>query len=205
MTATTLPVLDEPNAGRLTIQYSPVEDTDVVENPPRFMWIPIIDDDARYVLRISSDPKFPKGKTQVYSNIPLNFFTPDEVLAPGDYHWSYATWDEAAGKPVSTWSNTRSFKVKAGLAETPLPSRKDRLAKVATDHPRLWMTQDRLGAFKKAVKADPDHCTWSTFYEKSVLPWMDREVMKEPAGYPDHQRTAPIWRQTYPLTKTTTL
>jgi len=26
---------------------------------------------------------------------------------------------------------------------------------------------------------------------------MDRDVMAEPAGYPNHQRTAPIWRQTY--------
>ena len=26
---------------------------------------------------------------------------------------------------------------------------------------------------------------------------MDREVMKEPAGYPDHKRVASVWRQTY--------
>ena len=50
---------------------------------------------------------------------------------------------------------------------------------------------------RKAVKADPDHCTWARFYEKSVLPWMDREITREPAGYPGHQRTAPVWRQTY--------
>ena len=56
---------------------------------------------------------------------------------------------------------------------------------------------DRLTDFKKAVASDPAHCTWSTFYEKSVLPWMDREVMREPAGYPDHKRVASVWRQTY--------
>jgi hypothetical protein len=197
MSATKLPLLDEPKAGRLTIQYGPTADTDVTENPPRFTWIPVIDDDAAYVLRISSDATFPKGKTQVYENLPLNFFTPDTVLELGDYHWSYSTWDVDKGAPASQWSTPRSFTITEGLAETPLPSRDVRLAKVATDHPRLWMTNDRLPAFIKAVKADPDHCTWSTFYEKSVLPWMDREVMREPAGYPNHQRVAPIWRQTY--------
>ncbi len=195
MSASTLPLLDEPKAGRLTIQYSPTADTDVTENPPRFMWIPVVDDDARYVLRLSTDPAFPKGKTQQFTDLPLNFFTPDATLPPADYHWSYATWDGDA--VTSTWSTPRSFTIAEGLTETPLPSRDERLKGVAMDHPRLWMTNDRLGDFMDAVKADPDHCTWSTFYEKSVLPWMDRDIIREPAGYPNHQRTAPIWRQTY--------
>ena len=195
MSATKLPLLDEPKAGRLTIQYSPTADTDVTENPPRFMWIPVVDDDARYALRLSTDPDFSNGNTQVFENLPLNFFTPDTTLEPAQYHWSYATWDGDA--VASAWSTTRSFTIAVGLAETPLPSRKTRLEHVALDHPRLWMTNDRLSDFVDAVKADPEYCTWSTFYAKSVLPWMDRDIIREPAGYPDHQRTAPIWRQTY--------
>uniref|UniRef100_A0AAN0NJR1 DUF4962 domain-containing protein n=1 Tax=Yoonia rhodophyticola TaxID=3137370 RepID=A0AAN0NJR1_9RHOB len=197
MSAHALPPLDEPNAGRLTIHYAPTADTDVVENPPRFSWIPVVDDGARYVLRISSDPDFPKGQTQVFENLPFNFFTPDAVLAPGTYHWSYATWDTERGTPNSAWGTSRSFTVAADLPETPVALRDTRLAHVTTSHPRLWMTTDRLGDFKAAVNADPTHCSWSSFYEKSVLPWMDRDVMPEPAGYPNHQRTAPVWRQTY--------
>ncbi|SFR14699.1 DUF4962 domain-containing protein [Poseidonocella sedimentorum] len=197
MLAEPLPPLDEPKAGRLTIQYAPTPQTDIVENPPRFSWIPVVDDEAAYVLRISADPKFPKARTRVYDGLPHNFFTPDTPLEPGTYHWSYATWDAERRTPSSGWSSTRSFTVAEGLPETPLALRSARLAKVATDHPRLWLTSDRLAAFKTAVAADPGHCSWSTFYEKSVLPWMDREVMREPAGYPDHQRTAPVWRQTY--------
>ncbi|MDA8587304.1 DUF4962 domain-containing protein, partial [Rhodobacteraceae bacterium] len=197
MPVTALPMLDEPKAGRLTVQYEPVADTDIVENPPRFTWIPVIEDGATYVLRISTDPDFPKAKTQIFAKLPFNFFTPDTVLTPGDYHWSHATCDPDTGAPNTTWSSTRSFIIAEGLAETPLPARATRLAKVATNHPRLWMTQDRLADFQKAVKADPDHCTWATFYAKSVQPWMDRDVMKEPAGYPGHQRTAPVWRKTY--------
>ncbi|SDF46149.1 DUF4962 domain-containing protein [Limimaricola pyoseonensis] len=194
--AAVLPKLDEPKTGRLTIQYSPDADSETVENPPRFTWLPVIEDEAEYVLRISSDPEFKAKDTQVFANIPFNFFTPDTALAPGTYHWTYAVCD-AAGKPASSWSSTRSFTITEELPHSPLPSRAARFRESSPSHPRLWLTQTRLAEFRDAVRADQSHCTWSTFYEKSVLPWMDREVMKEPTGYPGHQRTAPVWRQTY--------
>ena len=197
MSGTDLPKLDEAKAGRLTIAYAPEGGQALAENPPRFMWIPVIDDDARYVLRVSSNADYPAKNTQIYENIPLNFYTPDTTLAPGEYRWSFATWDAETSSPSSTWSEDRTFEVTDGLPETPLPSRTERLAQSTRSHPRLWLTPDRLKDFKKTVAKDADHCTWCTFYEKSVLPWMDRDVMKEPAGYPNHQRVAPIWRQTY--------
>ncbi len=197
MASDALPLLDEPRAGQLTIQYSPDENTQIVENPPRFTWIPVIDDDARYVLRMSQDADYPAKNTHIFEDIPLNFFTPDIALEPGKYNWSYATWDSDAKKPSSSWSSSRVFLIAAGLPETPVPPRKTRYKDVVTNHPRLWMPQDRLAEFKKSITADPSHCSWSNFYEKSVLPWMDRDVMGEPKGYPDHKRTAPIWRQTY--------
>ncbi len=196
MLAKTLPALDEPKAGRLTIQYAPDAGSEIVENPPRFTWLPVIEDEALYVLRVSTDPDFPAKKTTVHAGISVNFFTADTPLAPGDYHWSYAVCDDS-GKPATEWSTTRSFTIPEGLPETPLPARDTRFARAAREHPRLWMTPDRLKTFLNEVKADPEQYTWSRFYENSVLPWMDREVMKEPAGYPDHKRTAPVWRQTY--------
>ncbi len=197
MSGPTAPMLDEAKTGRLTIQYAPEAGGEIAENPPRFTWLPVIEDEARYVLRISTDQKFAAKATQVFSGIPLNFFTPDVVLAPGEYHWSYAVCDPATGKPVTAWSTTRKFSIVEGLPQTPLPSRETRYAKATLAHPRLWLTPDRLKDFRKAVTEDPDHCTWSDFYAKSVLPWMDREITREPAGYPNNQRTAPVWRQTY--------
>ena len=185
-----LPPLDEPKAGRLMIQYAPDEATVLAENPPRFTWLPVIEDEARYALRVSADPSFPKGATRTYADLPLNVFTPPETLEPGTHHWSYAVWED--GAPASDWSAPRRFDVPEGLPETPLPSRADRLKAATREHPRLWMTPDRLSEFRKAIDADPDHCTWRTFLEGSVQPWMDREVMEEPAGYPGHQRVASV-------------
>ena len=192
-----VPMLDEPKTGRLTIQYAPDNGVEIAENPPRFSWLPVIEDEARYMLRVSSDPKYPAKSTHVFSDIPLNFFTPDIPLAAGSYVWSYAVFDPETGKQATSWSSDRSFTVAEGLPETPLLGRGARYAKATGDHPRLWLTPDRLKDFRKAVAADPAHCTWSSFYEKSVLPWMDRDVMAEPAGYPGHKRVAPVWRQTY--------
>ena len=189
-------MLDEPKTGRLTIQYAPDTGSQVVENPPRFTWLPVIEDEAQYVLRISDDPGFPAKSTHSFAGITLNFFTPDVALAPGEYHWSYAVCD-AAGMPITAWSTTRGFSITDDLPQTPLPSRADRFAKTTRAHPRLWLTPDRLDSFRKDVAKDPTTHTWDVFFEKSVLPWMDRDVMAEPAGYPGHKRTAPIWRQTY--------
>jgi hypothetical protein len=192
-----LPVLDEPKAGRLTIQYAPDPQTAIVENPPRFTWLPVIEDDAQYMLRVSTDPGFADGKTRVFAPIHLNFFTPDATFPPGDYYWAYAAYDPETRSPATGWSAVRTFVVPEGLPETPLADRKTRFAAAYRGHPRLWMTADRLSRFASDVAADPGHCAWDVFFEKSVLPWMDREVMSEPAGYPDHTRVAAIWRQTY--------
>ncbi|WP_417721855.1 DUF4962 domain-containing protein [Salipiger sp.] len=193
---TALPPLDEPKAGGLTIHYAPVERTEIVENPPRFTWLPVIEDGARYVLRLSTDPAYPRDATLVFSGIPLNFFTPDTTLAPGSWHWSYARCD-AAGNPLTGWSSSRSFTLAAGLPETPLVARSRRYDDVTMAHPRLWLTPERLAQFRSDMAADPDHCGWSTFHAESVLPWMERDPVTEPAGYENHRRTAPVWRATY--------
>ena len=192
-----LATLDEPAAGRLTIQYSPISDTLITENPPRFTWLPTIEDGAEYVIRISSDSKYGADNTHVFEGIPLNFFTPDRILSAGNYVWSYAVWSPDTQRPITHWSSDREFIVDADLPETPLPSRGVRFAKSNSDHPRLWMNKERISTFKNSLSTDPTHCTWDVFYAKSVLPWMDRPVMREPAGYPGHKRVASVWRQTY--------
>lgn len=196
-TLSELPLLDQPKAGRLNIQYAPAKGAELVENPPRFTWLPVIEPEAVYVLRLSQDPKFPAKTTKTYSALPLNFFTPDEVLEDGTWHWSYAVWSPTENTAETTWSETRAFTIAAGLPHTPLASRKDRFASADLAHPRLWLSPKKLESFAKTVAKDPSHCAWDVFFEKSVQPWMDRPVMTEPEGYPNHQRTAPIWRATY--------
>ena len=190
-------MLDEPAPGRLTIQYSPIASTRITENPPRFMWLPTIEDGASYIVRVSHDAEYQDAKTSLHEGITLNFFTPDKPLPAGDFVWSYAIWSPDTKAPASRWSSDRQFTISPDLPSTPLPGREGRFEKSEKTHPRLWMNKTRIAAFKQALAKDQTHCTWNVFYNKSVLPWMDRDVMKEPAGYPDHKRVASVWRQTY--------
>ena len=157
----TFPALDQPKAGRMMIQYAPSEASEIAENPPRFSWLPEIDDEAAYMLRISG----PEGE-QVYSNIRYNFFTPPQTLSAGAHSWSYALCDEA-GAQASQWSTPRAFTVAEGLPETPLAPRETRLAPVPAAHPRLWLDAPRIKAFRTALSKDADHCGWQSFMDKS--------------------------------------
>ncbi|PYG26409.1 DUF4962 domain-containing protein [Pelagimonas varians] len=187
--------LDQPRAGRLNIQYAPVDGVVMAENPPRFMWLPVVEEEATYVLRVARDDSYTDA--HVFSDLPLNFLTPDVVFEPGEYVWSYAVWDAKAKGPATEWSKNRSFSIAEGATEVPLAGRGARYAKSDMAHPRLWLGPKELAAFKKDLAKDADHCAWSTFFEKSAAPWMDRPVMDEPVGYENHQRTPPVWRQTY--------
>jgi len=143
--------LDEPAAGRMTVQYRPVKN-ECTENPPRFSWLPVVDDDARYVLRVSDDKSFPEGSTTYFEDIAYNFYTPDSVFSPGTYYWSYAEWSASANSVLSHWSEVREFTLVADLPETPLISRTDRYTNAFTGHPRLWMQPDDIVKFKQTLK-----------------------------------------------------
>lgn len=185
-----LRVLDEPPAGRLTIQYAPVAETEIPETPPRFTWIPAIEDEAVYALSIEG-----AGREWLYTDIPFNFFTPPEALPAGDYSWRFCLW--ADGQQASDWSSARAFCIAEGLPETPLSPRATRFQAASVTHPRLWLDEEKVVAFRAALQADPDHCGWQRFVERSVWPWADKPPMAEPAPYPNDTRVAPIWRQTY--------
>lgn len=187
--------LDQPSAGRMTVQYHPVSDVALTENPPRFSWLPVVDEDARYVVRVSTDAN--SDNVTYYDDIRYNFYTPNTAFAPGTYYWSYAEWSPATKDVDSQWSEVRQFTVEPGLPETPIPSREERYKKVSNDHPRLWLKQSDIESFRLALDKDKNHANWQKFYNDSVMVWMDREVMAEPAPYPNNTRTPPVWRQTY--------
>ncbi len=189
--------LDEPQAGRLTIAYSPDADSEIVENPPRFTWLPDVDSDARYVLNVAATPDFAEPAAQLFANIPANFFTPDRCFEPGRYYWRYALWSAEANAPASNWSKVREVTIGDGLPEVPLGARSARYANADMARPRLWLGKAGLAAFSEKVAKDPSHCGWSHFHEHSVLPWLERELIAEPAPYPNNIRVADIWRQTY--------
>ncbi|MGL4240781.1 MAG: DUF4962 domain-containing protein [Beijerinckiaceae bacterium] len=195
--AATLRPLEQPAAGRLTLRYLPEDGSASAENPPRFTWLPTVDSGDRYVLQIASTLDFRDGETRQFADIGRNFFTPDAVLPAGRYFWRYAVWDGAAERVATQWSVARQFSLEPDAAQTPLAQPALRYPSGALARPRLWLRPGELATFSAAVRTSPDHCGWSTFFEKSVTPWTTRPVMAEPKPYPGNVRTADIWRRTY--------
>lgn len=192
-----LAFLDESPAGRLTIQYAPDNGQQITENPPRFTWLPVIEDGAQYILCLSSDANFKANKSHFFEAIALNFFTPDTTLECGQYYWRYAVWDSESNTNITDWSKSRSFVIDEDLPKTPLPSRSTRYNNSAIEHPRLWLNSGQLESFRSDLKNNPKHCGWNIFFEKSVQPWLERSITPEPKPYANNQRTAAVWRQTY--------
>ncbi|MCJ9749783.1 DUF4962 domain-containing protein [Neorhizobium sp. BETTINA12A] len=191
-----LQYLDEPKPGTLTITYQP-DGAPIQENPPRFSWLPALDDDARYVLKVSPDPDFAPGVTHVFENLTWNFFTPDVIFEPGSYSWAFALWDAKAKRVASAWSSVRSFDITPDLPQTQLPRAEARLQARDLRHPRLWLNPDGVVAFRETLKSAPDHCGWQNFFNNSVEPWLSRAIISEPSPYPDNIRIATLWRQMY--------
>ena len=176
----------------LSIKYHPDGEI-LMENPPRFTWVPSSSEDLHYRLWISPSEEFPEAETEEFRRLPYNFFTLDHVLEPGTYYWRYSLDEDEECTP----SRTRSFEIAADAAKTPLPSRQDRYAHVDMGHPRIWLNREKVGAFQKELERDRDYCGFDTFYRRSVMEYKDKPFVKEPLPYPGDKRVIPLWRQNY--------
>lgn len=188
--------LYQPQSGLLTVQYAPDEQTVLIENPPRFTWIPAQLEHDQYILQYSTSSQFTPEDTVTVQPIPYNLYTPDHVFTAGIYYWRYALLQRGEGQPTE-WSHIRSFTVQEGLPETPLPSRGHRYTDISMKHPRLWLQAEELPEFRRTVREQPSKYGWDVFMERSVKPWVDRELIAEPLPYPNNKRVAHLWRQMY--------
>jgi hypothetical protein len=183
----------QPVSGILDVKYAPDETTELIENPPRFTWLPVQLENDQYCLQISKNKDFLPEQTETIQPVPYNFYTPNTAMEPGTYYWRYALLDTVE----QNWSEARKFNIPENLPDTAIPSRDERYKEVNLAHPRLWLSPDQLKAFKTNMKENPQHCNWNTFYEKSVKPWLDLELMPEPRPYPENKRVIKLWRQMY--------
>ena len=193
---TAMKKLEQPAAGRLTIRPLPRPDAPPTENPPRFSWIPDIDGGARYALRLRSLQGGEPAQL-IASALRLNFHTPDHVLPPGDYAWSYALWSEASQAPASDWSEELTFTLAEGLTQAPGMKRAQRYAACQQQHPRLWLNPTEIAALGQRVAADAGYDGWEQFMAVAVRPWIGRAPIAEPLAYPNNHRTPALWRRMY--------
>lgn len=185
-------ILHEQKSGVLTVHYLPDGGVSS-ENPPRFSWMPANDDNKWYTLEICSDENFSEANTIFYDDLPYNFFAPDKCLENGDYFWRYGLKTESA----ILYSQVRKFTINDSSVKTPVPAYKTRFDDVNLSHPRLWMNSEKIEEFKKNLKQNSSYCNFDRFFDKCVLPRLNKKVVAEPARYPNDKRVVHLWRQNY--------
>lgn len=188
--------LFQPESGLLTVKYQPDTTSEILENPPRFTWMPAAQEDLKYILQVSREENFQEGKTMTWFPIHYNFFTPDRVLEEGVYYWRYALLGEG-GQPASDWSTVRSFTLSPELPQTPLPERSARFAESSESHPRLWMNKEEIKEFRNKIGEDHHYAGWQKFYDQCVEPWLTNSIPSEPAPYPENKKVISLWRKAY--------
>ncbi|MFD0979596.1 heparinase II/III domain-containing protein [Tropicimonas aquimaris] len=181
----------QPDENVLTVRYSPDERREVIENPPRFQWIPPQIGRHSYELQLQrlSVSGQPEGKPTYFTGIAFPFFTPAEPVEPGSYSWRYRTVSDARGP--SDWSQSRRFIVPADAIVAPVAFDRKRAAGI---RPRLAIAADGHKALISRLDEMP---AWAAFVERSVLSWVEKDIPAEPEAYPNNLRTAELWRRSY--------
>ncbi|ABX40875.1 heparinase II/III domain-containing protein [Lachnoclostridium phytofermentans] len=183
--------LIEPKSSILTIGYHP-ENEKILENPPRFTWMPESEKDILYRIQVSKNDTFDPDSTLTIHHIPYNFYTLDKELEPGDYYWRYTIDQEEC-----SYSKVRKLSISDGLVVTPLVSREKRYDNVDMSHPRIWLNKEKIDMFREELEKNPNYCGFQIFLERSVLIHVNSEFVAEPPFYPGNIRVVELWRKNY--------
>jgi hypothetical protein len=200
LTPDDLPPLAEAAAAFLTVQYAPSDGAESAENPPRFSWLPAIDEDAAYMLAVEpveADAGSATGLAFEALSGTHNFYTPRHVLATGRWRWRYRLWNSQRSAPASGWSTWRSFSVPHTAKHCPAMDTSSFFSRPAPARPRLWLQPEEVLSLRAAVSDDAQHIGWQRFCDEAVWPWTRVPPPAEPAAYPDNRRVLALWRKSY--------
>ncbi|MHC4606974.1 MAG: DUF4962 domain-containing protein, partial [Planctomycetota bacterium] len=126
--------------------YHPREGAELTVTPPGFTWR-WQKKAVTYDLEMTGE-----GGARKFEGIKYCVFCPDKPIAPGRYAWRFRFVD-GKGR-ASDWSRKRSFTIREGATEFPLPGREDVLAKIPKKHPRLFVRPEDIPELKKLAETD---------------------------------------------------
>lgn len=183
--------LDETPAGAGEWGFRPADGAESQVTPPGFVWRPQ-DKAGRYQLQVSGDKDF-QAVAYEAEGLELYAHCPSRALAPGTWYWRFRAYDRAA-RP-SAWSATRSFIVRPGAAEMPLPGRAELKSRVPREHPRLFLRPEHLPRLRELAKT-----TLADRY-RALVARCERLLKEppptaEPKEYPPNmERRGEAWRE----------
>jgi len=128
--------------------FRPADGSTVEANPPAFAWRPQ-KGAVTYFLECASNADFSKDVYRI-EKLWLNVHCPPRTLAPGTHYWRYG-YADAQGQR-SQWSQVRSFRVPADATKFPMPPMAELIARIPTQHPRLFVRPEELDQIRRDIK-----------------------------------------------------
>ena len=160
-------------------------------NPPGFVWRPQRGAVA-YELECARDAAFTKAAYRV-DGLKLNCHCPSRTFEPGTWYWRFR-YKNPKGK-LSPWSGARSFTIGNGAVAFPLPTRKELLARIPRQHPRLFVRPEGLPRLRTLAQGElrPQFDQLITSCEKLLK---NPPPTDEPPRYPKGiKRRGEEWRK----------
>ena len=171
---------DERPAAPGEFGFRPEDGSTSLRNPPAFVWRPQ-EKAATYDLELAPSDSFASGALSV-TGLTWNAHCPTQSLASGLWHWRFRFVD--AKGATSDWSTVRRVTIDPRAVRFPLPPRETVLARVPTQHPRLFVRPEELPRLREEAAG-------SRKSEFAVLLAACDKLMKnppptaEPPKYPD--------------------
>lgn len=142
--------LDQRPAGPSEWGYRPADLSLAAENPPGFCWRPQ-SKIVRWEVAIAEEQDL-KAVVDHATDLTLATYRPSKPLAPGRYVWAYRGF--TADGDATEWSTPRRFEIPAAAKPMPMPPRKELLARIPTQHPRLFVRPEELPRLRELAKGD---------------------------------------------------
>lgn len=160
--------------------WQPAGDSCVQQSPPDFSW-PAVRNAESYELEVLAQGQ---AHTLRREMVTRNFHNFSEVFPAGQYSWRVRY--RLAGE-WSDWSTARAFEIDAAAWPFPVPSADALLARVPLTHPRVWVNEFTIAAFR--ARANGPRRAWFTKLIQRVRadmakPFPAEPVFPFPAGHP---------------------
>jgi hypothetical protein len=127
--------------------YRPAAGSVSQVNPPSFSWRPQAG--LTWEIQCAHDSEFKKIEYGV-SGVEFNVYCPPQTFEPGAYAWRYRGKDP--NEQYTNWSTARTFTIAADAAAMPLPPRKELIARIPKNHPRLFMRPENLDKLRELAQ-----------------------------------------------------
>ncbi|MFH0945686.1 MAG: DUF4962 domain-containing protein [Planctomycetota bacterium] len=136
--------LDESPARPGEWGFRPAEGRIEAVTPPGFSWRPQ-EQAANYELEITGG-----DARRSYEGIGFSVFCPPDTLVPGTYSWRFRYLDRDGDR--SAWSRERAFTIAEEAEPFPLAGREELLARIPTEHPRLFLRPEQVAELREAAR-----------------------------------------------------